>query len=239
MEKEIELIKNGKRIDGRLPEQLRAIEMEVDVISRANGSSRVRFGNTEVAVSVYGPRSLYPAFLQEPESCIFRCRYAMAPFSVEERKSPGPDRRSIEISKVVRLALEPAIFLEDFPRVTIDAFIEVLQADGSTRTTSINAVSLALAAAGIPMRDLVTSCTVGKVDDQLIVDLCGIEDNYSEADVSFAMMPRSRKITLFQMDGRLTAEEIKRLIELATKNCEEIYRLQKSALKRRYEEVAR
>lgn len=77
----------------------------------------------------------------------------MAPFSVDDRKRPGPDRRSVEISKITSEALMPAVFLEKFPRSTIDVFIEVLEAEGGTRCAGITAASVALADAGVPMRD--------------------------------------------------------------------------------------
>jgi len=232
--KEIELIKNGKRIDGREAEQMREIEMQVDVVSRANGSAQVKFGNTIVVASVYGPKELYPKYLREPETGILRCRYAMAPFSTEDRKTPGPDRRSIELSKVIRIAIEPAIFLEDFPKAVVDIFVEVLQADGSTRVTGINAASLALASAGIPLKDLICACSVGKIDNTLVVDLNGKEDNFSEADMSFAMLPSKDEITLLQMDGLLTKEEVMKLIEIAKRSCKEIYELQKRVLREKY-----
>lgn len=232
--KGIKLLIDGKRIDGRLPEQLRDIEMKVGIVTRANGSAEVRFGNTIAIASVYGPRVLYPKFLQEVETGILRARYNMAPFSVDERKSPGPDRRSTELSKVIRLALEPAIFLEDFPKATIDVFVEIIQADGSTRVTGINAASLALATAGIPMKDLVCACSVGKIDETLIVDLNGKEDNNSQADISIAILPSKGKVTLLQMDGDLTKEEIQKLIKLAKDSCEKIYELQKKTIKEFY-----
>ena len=232
---EEKLLIDGKRLDGRLPEQLRNIEVKIGVVDRANGSAEVKFGNTVAMASVHGPRELYPRFLQEPDTGVIRCRYNMAPFSVTDRKSPGPDRRSTEISKVMRLALKPIIFLEDFPKVTIDVFVEILQADGSTRVTGINAASLALASAGIPMRDLVTACSVGKIDDTLIVDLNGKEDNNSQADLAIAMLPAKEKITLLQMDGTLTKDEILKLLQLAKESCEKIYELQKNALKSFYQ----
>ncbi|MEM5829453.1 MAG: exosome complex exonuclease Rrp41 [Candidatus Aenigmatarchaeota archaeon] len=231
---DVKLIVDGRRLDGRLPEEMRKVEMKVGVVSRADGSAMVRFGNTAAIAAVYGPRPVYPKYLQEVKSGILRCRYNMAPFSVSERKSPGPDRRSIELSKVIRLALEPAIFLEEFPKAVIDVFVEILQADGSTRVTGINAASLALASAGIPMKDLVAACSVGKIDKTLILDLSGIEDNNSECDMAFAMMPSKEKITLLQMDGILTKEEIKRLMEIAREACGKIYEMQKNAIREKY-----
>jgi len=228
------LIVKGKRLDGRAPEDLRTVKMDVGVVERADGSAQVSFGETDAIVSAYGPRKLYPRFLQKSDTGILRCRYNMAPFSVEDRKRPGPGRRSIEISKVTRLALERATFLDDFPKTVVDVFIEIIRADGSTRVAGINAASIALAAAGIPMRDLVTACSVGKIDNKLIVDLNGIEDNNSEADVAFAMMPSKDKVTLLQMDGRVTKEELFKLLDLAKKTCKKIYEMQKSALKESY-----
>jgi exosome complex component RRP41 len=232
--KEVKLLTNGKRNDGRLPDQLREIEMKVNVVSSAQGSALVRFGNTTAISTVHGPRALYPRHLQEPQTCILRCRYNMAAFSVSDRKSPGPDRRSTEISKVIRLALEPNLFLEEFPKAGIDGIVEIIQADGSTRVTGINALSLALASAGIPMNDLVVACSVGKIDDTLIVDLNGEEDNNSQADMAVACMPSKNLVTLLQMDGILTREEFLELLNLAKKKCNEIYEMQKQTLRERY-----
>lgn len=234
MLEKINLWANGKRLDGRSAEDFRPIEMKVGVVERANGSALVKFGGTMAIAAVYGPRPLYPKFLQEAESGILRCRYSMAPFSVDERKSPGPDRRSIELSKVMRLALEPAIFLEEFPKATIDVFVEILQADGSTRVTGINAASLALATAGIPMRDMITACSVGKIGDTLVLDLNGLEDNNSESDMAIALMPSKERVTLLQMDGKLNEEEIKKLSKLAMDSCKKIYEMQKNTIKEKY-----
>jgi len=231
------LIVKGKRKDGRKPEDLRPVKLELDVVKRADGSSQASFGNTVAVVAVYGPRKLYPRFLQESDTGILRCRYNMAPFSVDERKKPGPSRRSVEISKVTRLAFEPAVFLEDFPKVTIDVFVEIIAADGSTRVTGINAASVAMAAAGVPMRDLVSACSVGKVDGEYVVDLNGIEDNNSDADIAFAMMPNKDLITLLQMDGRLTKEELMKLLEMAGENCRKIYSMQREVIMKKYERV--
>jgi len=234
---DVKLIVDGKRTDGREFDQLREVEMKVDVVNRANGSAMVRFGNTVAVAAAYGPRELFPKFMQEPQTGILRVRYNMAPFSVDDRKAPGHDRRSTEISKVARLALEPGLFLEDFPKATIDVFIEVIQADGSTRVTGINAASLALADAGVPMRDLVAACSVGKIEGKLVADLNGLEDNFGETDMAIAMQPGKKKLTLMQMDGIVTKQEFDDLFKLATENCSKIYEMQKKALKETYRRV--
>ena len=232
--KGIELIKNGKRLDGRKPFEIRDVEMKVGVIPNANGSAMVRFGKTTAIAAVYGPRLLLPKHLQEMDRAIIQCRYNMAPFSTDERIKPGTSRRETEISKVIRLALEPVLFLENYPKTTIDVYIEIIQADGSTRVTSVNAASLALADAGIPMKDLIVALSGGKINGQLILDLNGLEDNNSEADVPMAFMANKKHITLLQMDGDLKHEEISKLINEMFKAGEDIYKKQIEALKSRY-----
>ncbi len=229
--------KKGLRLDGRKPGELRSIQMEVGILSNADGSAYIQHGKNKILAGVYGPRELHPKHLALPDRTVLRCRYHMAPFSVQERKSPAPSRRDIELSKVITESLEPSIFLEYYPRTGIDVFVEVLQADGGTRCASITAASLALADAGIPMRDLVAACAAGKIDDTVVLDLMDTEDKIGEADVPVAFMPNLNAITLLQMDGILTLEEIEKALNLALKGCGKIYTLQKEALKAKYASV--
>lgn len=233
MAKPEKLIENGIRLDGRKPDEIRPIKIKVGVLNRADGSCYFEFGGNKVIAAVYGPREVHPRHMQKSTSAVVRYRYNMASFSVEERKRPGPDRRSIEVSKVSREALEPVIFQEYFPRSAIDIFVEVLQADAGTRTAGINAASIALADAGIPMKSLVSACAVGKVDDTLVLDLNKDEDNYGQADMPIAMTPDG-KITLLQMDGHLNRDEFREGLEMAKKGCLAIAEMQRAALLEKY-----
>ena len=158
----------------------------------------------------------------------------MEPFSVGERKKPAPSRREIEISKVIKEALEPAVMLEKFPRTAVDVFLEVLQADGGTRCAALDAASVALADAGIPMRDMVCACAAGKAGDALILDVNNEEDQAGQADMPIGYMPNLGKITLLQLDGVLTADEYKKCIELGLEGCKQVYEIQKNALREKY-----
>lgn len=233
MSKPEKLIENGIRLDGRTPDELRPIKIKVGVLNRADGSCYFEFGGNKVIAAVYGPREVHPRHQQKSTRAVVRYRYNMASFSVEERKRPGPDRRSIEVSKVSREALEPVVFQEYFPRSAIDIFVEVLQADAGTRTAGINAASIALADAGIPMKSLVSACAVGKIDDTMVLDLNKDEDNYGQADMPIAMTPDG-KITLLQMDGHLTKEEFREGLEMAKTGCLAIHEMQKAALIEKY-----
>lgn len=231
------LIQDGLRTDGRTVNELRPTHMEVDVLNRANGSALIEMGRNKIIVAVYGPRELHPKHFALPDRALVRCIYRMATFSVDDRKSPAPARREIEISKVIREALEPAIFTEYFPRTTIDIYIEVLQADGGSRCASINAASIALANAGIPMRDLVSAVAVGKVDGQVLLDLNDVEDKEGEGDLPLAFMLRDKKITLLQLDGTFTPDEFDEAIALGIDGAEQIYQLQREALVKKYADI--
>lgn len=232
------LIIDGKRLDGRAPEEMREIEAKVGIINRADGSAMFRFGNTIAIAAVYGPRHLHPKHLQDPEKAIINFRYNMVPFSTEDRVRPGLSRRSIEISKIIKEALEQAVCVEEFPRTVIDVYVEMIQADGSTRCAALNAASLALADAGVPMKDLVAACAAGKVDGVIVLDVNGKEDNYGEVDLPVAMIPRGKKIVLLQMDGELTFEEFEKCLELAKKGCMKVYELQKEVIRNKYIKIA-
>lgn len=228
----------GLRIDGRRPEELRPLKIEIGVLDKSDGSAYVELGKTKVFAAVFGPREGHPKHLALPDRAILNCRYHMTSFSVDERKPLGMTRREIELSKVIREALESVVFLEEFPRTSIDVYIEVIQADGGTRTAGLTAASLALAEAGIPMADLVAAVAVGKVDGHLVLDLCDLEDKYGESDMPIGMAPRLNSIVLLQLNGRLAKEEFKKALELAKKGIAEIYQRQKDALRKKYSGVS-
>jgi len=229
--------KKGLRLDGRKIDELRPLKLEVGLLPNADGSAYIEHGKNKILVGVFGPREMHPKHLSMNDRMVIRTRYHMAPFSVQERKSPAPSRREVELSKVIRESLEPSIFNDLYPRTGIDVFIEVLQADGGTRCASITAASLAIADAGIPMRDLVVACAAGKVEDQVVLDLMDEEDKLGVADVPVAYMPNLNAITLLQMDGILSPEELEKAVNLAMEGCKTIYALQKEVLKNKYQTV--
>jgi exosome complex component RRP41 len=230
----MELIKDGKRIDGRSLNELRPIEAKVGVLNNADGSAFFRMGKTVALAGVYGPRKVFPRHDEQAEKAILRVRYNMAPFATKDRGRPGPSRRSMEISMVTRSSLEKVIFLEEFPKTAIDLHIEILEADASTRCAGINAAALALADAGVPMRDLVSSCAAGKVEDHIILDVAGEEDTEGDLDMPIAYYPFKNEITLLQMDGLATKQELSDMVKLAVDGCMQIYEKQKEALRRKY-----
>ena len=235
MNTDIKLIDNGKRLDGRKPDELRKIKIEVGVLHRAEGSCYLEWGGNKVIAAVYGPREAIPRHTQNPLRAIVNAKYNMAAFSVDDRKRPGPDRRSREISKVISEALENIIQLEKYPRASIDVNIEVLDAEAGTRCAGLTAAAVALVDAGIPMKDIPVACAAGKIEDQIVLDLGKDEDNYGSADLPIAISPRTGEVLLLQMDGHLTLEEFDKAFELAIKGCYIVSDLQKKAIMEKYQ----
>ena len=228
------LDENGIRCDGRKVDEPRRIMIKAGGLKNADGSAYIEFGANKILAGVFGPRDVHPKHMSNTDTGILRVRYHMEPFSVTERKNPAPSRREIEISKVIKEALEPAVMLEKFPRTAVDVFIEVLQADGGTRCAALSAASVALADAGIPMRDMVAACAAGKVADTVILDVNNEEDQAGQADMPIGYMPNLEKITLLQLDGVLTSDEYKKCIETGINGCKIVYDLQKKALNEKY-----
>lgn len=225
---------NGKRTDGRGIDELREVKITVGTVKNADGSAFIEFGKNKILAAVYGPREVHPKHMAQSDRCVLRCRYHMSPFSTDTRKNPAPSRREVEISKVMRESLEPVVMLEDYPRAAIDIFVEVLQSDGGSRCAGITAASVALADAGINMRDLVAACAAGKVDEKIVLDINDTEDKEGGADMPVAYMPRLEQVTLLQLDGNLSADQFNECLDKAIGGCKMVYEIQKQALMQKY-----
>ena len=223
-----------KRTDGRKVDEMRPINAKVGVIPNADGSAMFSSGDTIAVAAVYGPRKLHPQHQQKADTCVLRCTYNMNSFSVSDRIRPGPSRRSTEISKIIEWALSPVVMLKKFPGTVIDVHINIIQADAGTRCAAINAASMALAHAGVPMKNLVSSISIGKLDKQLVVDVNKDEEDWEEGegatDIPISMTGDS-KLTHVQLDGNISKDQMNESIKLAEKACKEIHEIQKKALK--------
>ncbi len=229
---------DGKRLDGRAVDEIRSFSCEVGVIKNAQGSALVRHGGNQIYAAIYGPREVHPRHLAKPDRGILRVYYRMATFSVHERKSPAPNRRENEISKVIRESLEPVLFLEAYPDSQIEIYIEVIAADGGTRCASTTAASLALADAGIPMKSMVVGVAAGKAQGKVLLDLGDKEDKVGQADIPCVVVMKDKSISLLQFDGEMSLDEMKLGFEYVLKGAEDIYQSQLEALKSKYQKIS-
>jgi exosome complex component RRP41 len=226
-----------KRLDGRELGDTRPIQAKAGVIKKADGSGYFKIGDTAAYAAVYGPREMNPKHMQNPKKGVLRCNYNMLPFSGTDRIKPGPSRRSKEISMVTEKALLPVVNLDDCPNAVVDVFIELTETDAGSRCAGICAASIALADAGITMKDMVAAVSAGVIDHQVVVDLNGDEEHlheYDVADIPVAMVPSTEEITLLQMDGKVSKEELFAAIEKVKPALKKIAEIQRAALKEKF-----
>lgn len=226
--------KTFKRNDGRKNDEMRPISAKVGVVPNADGSAMWKQGDTVAVAAVYGPKKMHPQHQQDPATGKLRCNYNLMSFSVTERARPGKNRRSMEIDKIIEWALEPVLLIEDFPNTVIDVHIQITQADAGTRCAGVNAAALALAHAGIPMKNMVSSVACGKLDKTLVVDVNKEEEDFKEGEGSTDIpisMTSDGKITHIQLDGKINSAQLKEVLKMAKVATKEIYEIQKKTLK--------
>lgn len=227
-----------ERYDGRKMNETRPITAKAGVIKNADGSAYFKIGDTIAYAAVYGPRELYPRFQQDPAKGKLRVNYNMMTFSGPgERNRPGPNRRAKEISMVSEKALHSVVDLTKFPNAVVDVFIELPQTDAGSRCAGISAASIALADAGIIMKDMVPAVAVGMVGDTPVVDLSYHEEQpegMEAVDIPIAMVPSTQEITLLQMDGITTKEKILEVLQHAKEACTNIAEIQRKALQDKF-----
>ncbi|MBC8435198.1 exosome complex exonuclease Rrp41 [archaeon] len=232
-----------KRADGRTMDGFRPIKAQVGVVPSADGSAMFETGKTRAIAVVRGPRKLHPKHMENPQKGILRVSYQMMSFSVWDRIRPGLSRRGQEIGKVIEWALDEVVDLEAFPNSVVDVVIQIPQADAGTRVAGLNAAAMALAQAGIPMREMVSAMAVGKVDKTIVVDVDYDEEAYKEGegstDIPIAFTSNSKKIVLLQLDGKISPKEMAEAIEAGKNACEKILAIQTEALKNVGEVITR
>ena len=224
-----------KRVDGREFTEIRPMKAKVGVVESADGSATFETGGTKAMAVVRGPRTLHPQHMQDARTGILRVSYGMMPFSVWDRIRPGPSRRSEEISKVCEWALNAVVDLTEFPNTVVDVFIQIPQADAGTRAAGLNAAAMALAHAGIPMKEMISAIAVGKADKTLLVDVDYDEEAFHDGegatDIPMAVTSRTKNISLLQLDGKISPAELSSCIEMGKTACDDILKVQMAALK--------
>ncbi|HII39402.1 TPA: exosome complex exonuclease Rrp41 [Candidatus Micrarchaeota archaeon] len=231
-----QLIVDGKRVSGRGFSDLRNLKITAGVLKKANGSAMIEWGKNRILAAVYGPREVFPKHMTDPRKALINARYVMAPFSsMEEHGRSGPNRRSIEISKVAKHVFENNVLVHMFPKTMININMDVLQSDGGTRVAAVTAASVALVDAGIPVRDLVQGVSIGKIEGTQVSDLDKDEDNYGESDMPAIVSLRTGEVLLYQMDGKLTRVEVDTALSMIFEGAKIVREKQVEALRAKYE----
>jgi len=220
------LLEEQKRVDGRKMDQMRPLHAEVDIIPRVHGSGMFTRGQTQVlTIATLGTISDAQMLdtIDEEESKRYMHHYNFPGFSTGEAKpSRSPGRREIGHGALAERALLPVIPpVEEFP-YAIRLVSEVISSNGSTSQASVCGSTLALMAAGVPIKAPVAGISCGLITDEdkwmTMIDIQGVEDFYGDMD--FKVAGTKKGITAIQMDLKidgLTPEIIREALETTYK----------------------
>ncbi|KAF9984250.1 Exosome complex component RRP41 [Mortierella antarctica] len=234
------LTPEGLRIDGRRPAELRKITSTTSVLSQADGSAYLEHGNTKVLAAVYGPREARRRAQALHDRAILNVEFNVAPFSTgERRRRTKNDKRLLEMASFVKQTFEPVVITNLYARTQIDIYLQIIQHDGGTLQACINAATMALIDAGIAMTEYVCACTAGWVEREAAIDLNHIEESSDTSEVTIAMLPKSGKITLMQMESRLHVDKLQEVFALAGEGCKQIHEVIDKTIRDRAEDLAK
>ena len=219
------ILEEHKRVDGRALDEIRPLSAEVDVLPRVHGSALFSRGQTQVmSIVTLGTISDEQELdgLDEETSKRYIHHYNFPPYSVgEARPSRGPGRREIGHGALAERALAPVIPSQDEFPYTIRVVSEILSSNGSTSQGSICGSTMALMAAGVPIKEPVAGISTGLVTDEtdrnryiMLTDIQGLEDFFGDMD--FKVAGTKNGITAIQVDIKidgLTREIIKEAFE--------------------------
>lgn len=236
------------RPDLRLAHHLRPLSFEVNIAPYAGGSVLVSLGQTRVICAASFEKKV-PTWITQQGLAHgwLTAEYTMLPYSTLERKprdSKGKvDGRSVEIQRLIGRALRSVLDLKKMPGYTLHIDCDVLQADGSTRVAAINgayvaaelAVKKLLQAKTLsqnPFKEAIAALSLGIVKDQILLDLCYLEDKEADMDCTIILTASSQLVEL-QASGEeatFSKEHIVSIIDLAQKHAKTIFDLQLKAL---------
>lgn len=207
----------GLRFDGRRSKELRRIACKTSIFSQADGSSFLKQGNTQCIVTVYGPKEHGKRSVSLHDKATLNVNMQIAAFSSGIRKQQlRHDKKLLEAANSIKQVFQKVIHTSSFPRSEIEISIQLLQIDGGILHTAINATTLALIDAGIPMTDFVCSCSAGVFNDESILDLNHIEENAEVPTLTVALMPKTNKVVLVGLESRIHMEHLDNVLEVCS-----------------------
>jgi len=240
---------SSRRADGRRPDQLRPIGFQNHIAPNATGSTLIEWGNTRVICGVT-VEEIVPRWMkdQNVSGGWMTAEYSMLPYSTQQRKprdiAKGKiDGRSQEIQRLIGRAMRAAVDLEKLGPRTIWVDCDVLQADGGTRTAAITGsyVALSLAARKLiaeekvkenPLLKAVAGVSVGIVNQQVVLDLCYVEDAAAQVDLNIAMTEAGDFIELQGTGEEATFNDsqLNEMLALGKAGIRQLLQAQKAAL---------
>lgn len=244
------------RNDGRRPSEIRRINVQMSPLTNAsgtNGSALVQMGLTTVLCAIVGPIGCTRRSDELNDRALLEVNIRMAPFapSSGDRRTTNPstDRRIVEECSLIQNALEASLMLHLFPKTRIILDITIIADDGGRLCAAINAATCALVDAGLPMKDLVCSCSAGLIsgtgsstgglEEVELIDLNQREiSTYSNESsavyMPVATMPQRGTVVLAQCESRLSSVDVfEKVLLAASEGCQLVFRVMETSIRER------
>ncbi len=235
------------RSDGREFDELRPVKMYRDFLKYAEGSVLIEVGDTKLICSATIENKV-PPFLKGTGKGLFTAEYIMLPRATENRTIRESSRgkisgRTSEIQRLIGRSLRAVVDLERLGEHTVWIDCDVIQADGGTRTAAITGAYIALVDAlgklakregwkESPVKDLIAAVSVGKVKDELLLDLCYLEDSTAEVDMNVVMTGDGRFVEVqgTAEGAPFTRDELEGFYDLAALGIKQLITYQREVL---------
>ena len=244
------------RPDGRRPDEIRPLKITRHYLKHPEGSVLVESGDTKV-ICTASIEEKVPSFLKGSGKGWVTAEYGMLPRATQNRQARDyvqghPGGRVFEIQRLIGRSLRAVTELAALGERTIWLDCDVIQADGGTRTASINGAFVALVdcldhlrrqglLSGIPVRDFLAATSAGMVGGLPVLDLCYAEDSAAEVDMNFVFTGSGRLVEIQGTgeEATFSGEELDKLLALARVGIGEIIAIEKGVLGSLADEVGR
>ena len=228
--------------ENRKNDEMREVKVTKNYIIHPEGSVLIEFGNTKVICNATVEEKV-PPFLRGTGTGWVTAEYSMLPRAthtrVQRESAKGKlSGRTMEIQRLIGRALRAAVNLEKLGERTVIIDCDVIQADGGTRTASITGGYLALELAieklidtgkltEIPINSRVAAISVGKIKDEILLDLEYEEDFRADVDMNIIMNDKGEFIELQGTgeEATFTQDELLKFIEISRKGFEKLFKL--------------
>lgn len=236
------------RFDGRKFDQMRQVNVIRNYTKYAEGSVYIEVGDTKVICNA-SIEDKVPIFLRGKGEGWIACEYNMLPRATQIRKirdiTKGKiDGRTMEIQRLIGRALRSVVDLKALGEKTLWIDCDVIQADGGTRTTSINGAFIAMVDAVnklhrkkafqvYPIRKYLSAISVGIVNNDKLLDLCYTEDSKAQVDMNIAMTDDGEFVEI-QGTGEqkpFSRKDLNELMDLAENGIKKMIEIEKRSLK--------
>ncbi|GAA5916770.1 hypothetical protein JCM6882_003056 [Rhodosporidiobolus microsporus] len=241
-----ELIKAGKRADGRQGLEVRPVFLQPGLVTEAAGSAYIEAGRTKLLCAVYGPKPTPPSAPFNPKARL-NVEVKFAPFASGVRRFvPGKDTEATALATLLHQSLLPALLLDLLPKSQIDLFVTVLESDGwdGDLSLGVTAASVALAEAGIAMKGLVVGCSAALLPSSpssaptsspapqtvTLLDPTRPEVRAASAFLSFACIPALGTVTSLRVNGVVAPAVLGEVTQKAFEVCGLLHGVAKQAL---------